>query len=238
MTSGGRVGPVLAVSGLAAESRIAAAGGIETVAGGGDVKWLAAAIERQIADGARAIISFGIAGALVPGLRPGSLIVARAVSAVGDATTLEADPAWSRRLREVIAEAISADIAGSDSVVSNQEQKAELGRLTGAVAVDMESHVAARIAAAHGLPFAALRAVADPVDRCVPSAAAAAMVAGGGVAAHRAVLMLLRHPGQLPALMRVAFDARCALGALARGRRRLGDRLGRVDLDELALHVV
>ncbi len=36
-------------------------------------------------------------------------------------------------------------------------------------AVDMESHVAARVAARHGLPFAALRVISDPASRSLPA---------------------------------------------------------------------
>jgi hypothetical protein len=88
------------------------------------------------------------------------------------------------------------------------------------------------------LPFAALRAIADPAERTVPAAATAAMVPGGAIAARKALLPLLHDPTQLPALLRVALDARCALRALARGGRLLDNRLGCVDLDHLAAHVI
>jgi len=39
---------------------------------------------------------------------------------------------------------------------------------TGALAVDMESHIVAGVAAAHGLPVAAIRVITDPALRAVP----------------------------------------------------------------------
>jgi adenosylhomocysteine nucleosidase len=60
---------------------------------------------------------------------------------------------------------VLADLAGVDAMVVSSHVKAGLRKATGALAVDMESHVAASFAAAHHLPFAAVRAVCDPVNR-------------------------------------------------------------------------
>ena len=85
----------------------------------------------------------------------------------------------------------------------------------------MESHVAAPIAAAHGLPFAVLRVVCDPAERSLPPAALAAMREDGGRIS--AVLSsLMRSPGQFPDLLRLSRDARLAFGELRRCRVTLG----------------
>ncbi len=47
------------------------------------------------------------------------------------------------------------------------------------LAVDMESHGAARFAENWGLPFAALRAIADPQHRALPPAAMVGMKPDG-----------------------------------------------------------
>ncbi len=60
--------PVLLVAGLVAEARIAAGPGAVAVAGGGDAARLALLVEAAIRRGARAVLSFGIAGGLEPGL--------------------------------------------------------------------------------------------------------------------------------------------------------------------------
>ena len=228
---------VLAVSGLRAESRLAGAVGVRGLAGGGDPAALAASLERELARGARALISFGIAGGLAPSLRPGTLVVADTVC-LPDGTRVATDPEWSRALRRALPEAACGALAGSATIVSQPWQKAALRRMTGALAVDMESQVVARLAVSHGLPFAALRAVADPAERGLPSAATVAMRADGGVDLPAVVRALAREPRQLAGLLRIAVDTRAALRALARGRRRLGDRLGCADLDQPLLDVV
>jgi nucleoside phosphorylase len=52
-------------------------------------------------------------------------------------------------------------IATVDRVIRSATERAELARETGALAVDMESDAIAAVAAAHGLPFCAVRAITD-----------------------------------------------------------------------------
>lgn len=229
---------ILPVCGLAAEARFARGGiGVRSIAGSGDAATLGVAIEDQIGRGAAALISFGIAGALAPALVPGTLIIARHVC-MPDGRRIATDPRWATAMRHLVADASFAELAGSDVIVSGPRQKAELQARSGAVAVDMESHVVARAATAHRLPFVALRAIADPATRRMPAAATVAMRAGGGVDAWAVLASLAREPGQLGDLIRIAADARKALVALRRSRRLLGDRLGYIDFDELPAHVV
>jgi adenosylhomocysteine nucleosidase len=102
-------------------------------------------------------------------------------------------------------------------------RKAALNRQSGAIAVDLESHLVAEAAAAAGLPFAALRAVADPAERALPPAALIGLDATGHPALGRILLSLARQPAQLPALLRLARDTRRALATLRRAGTALGD---------------
>ncbi|MEO9136266.1 MAG: phosphorylase [Casimicrobiaceae bacterium] len=227
--------PVVAVTGLAVEARIAAGPGVRALAGGLDVPQLSAALEREVARGVSAIISFGIAGGLVPDLTPGVWVVGRGI--VTPTIYRPCDTAWTRMLRERLPGARFADLAGSDAPVTEPAAKCALQRVTSAVAVDTESHIAAAVAAAHGLPFAAFRVIADPVGRALPPAASVALRAGGMIDVAAVVRSLARTPGQLPLLVRTAIDARTAFSALLRGRRLLGGRLGYVALRSLELDV-
>src|SRR5215831_994609 len=93
-------------------------------------------------------------------------------------------------------------------------------------AVHTESHVAARIAAAHRIPFAACRAVIDPADSVLPPAAMYGLRHDGTADVFAVLRSVVRQPSQLPALTRTALDARVAAAALRRGRRLLGAGLG------------
>lgn len=234
---GGGAERVLAVSGLGAEARLARGAGVRVVAGGGDSAALAASIRRELERGARALISFGIAGGLAPSLRPGTLVVASAIC-MPDGTLIPTDLRWSQALQSAVPGALFGVLAGSETIVSEPRQKADLRARTAALAVDMESQTVARMAAAHGLPFTALRAIADSAERCLPAAATVAMRAGGGLDLRAVLRSLASEPAQVAGLLRIALDARAALAALARGRRLLGDRLGYTDLDHPFLDVV
>src|SRR5690348_3529706 len=100
---------------------------------------------------------------------------------------------------------------------------AALNRQSAAIAIDLESHLVADAAAAAGLPFAVLRAVADPAGRALPPAALIGLDAAGRPALGRILWSLMRQPAQLPALLQVARDTRRALAALRRAAEALGD---------------
>jgi adenosylhomocysteine nucleosidase len=227
--------PVIAVTGLAIEARIAAGPGVQTVVGGGYSTQLAIAIEREIDRGAGAIISFGIAGGLTSDAVPGKWIVARHV--IGSTSRWTCDPVWTQMLSERLPGALVCDVAGVDEPVLESERKRALHLALHTAAVDTESHIAARIASAHGLPFAVFRVVADPAQSDLPAVAAKSLRDDGTVDLMRVFRSLARTPRQIPGLLRTAVDAGTALRALSRGRRLLGSRLGLPDLDELRLHV-
>ena len=221
-------GSVVAVTGLAFEARIA--GGVTVVSDGVRTEaTLRAAIER----GSRGVISFGIAGGLAPHLLPGQWVVASAI--VSDQGRHPTDPDWSERLLRALPGALHATIAGIDAPISHPTGKRALYRRTGALIVDMESHVAARIAANYGVPFTACRVVVDPAHRHLPPAALLS-IRPDGTADVAAVLRSVRaQPGQLPHLMRLAVDAAIAHAALRRGRALLGPGLGFPALEDIEM---
>jgi hypothetical protein len=94
----------------------------------------------------------------------------------------------------------------------------------------MESHIAARVAARHGLPFAALRVISDAADTTLPPAALAGMRPDGGIAIGAVLASLVQNPAQLPALIRTARDAEKAFRTLGRVHDALrGLGIGRLD---------
>jgi hopanoid-associated phosphorylase len=227
---------VIAVTGLRTEARIVAGPRVLAIAGGGDAAGLALAIEAAVARKASAIISFGVAGGLAPGLAPGSKLIARTIIDE-DGTRYDGDQVWSKRLANALHGATIADIAGINAPLAGHEEKHALHRKTGAHAADMESHVAARIAAAHKLPFAAFRVVADPVHRRLPHAALVALNPDGTLALGAIAGSILRNPGQVPQLLRIAHDAQAAFMALFRSRKLVAGTLGFPDFREFLLDV-
>jgi hopanoid-associated phosphorylase len=227
VTKGGAY--VLAVTGLKAEAGIARLlPRTEAVAGGGNCAALAGVIADAVTPDCAGIISFGLAGALLPGLRPGALIVASEV--IHERDRYSTGLAWSARLMRAAPHARLALIAGSDEPLVSRAGKQALYAATGAAAVDMESHAAARAAAARGLPFAVFRVIADPQERSLPQAALAGMREDGSTDAGAVMRALVQDPAQAGGLMRVAADAGRAFFALLRCHRRLGPGFGFFDL--------
>ena len=223
---------ILVATGLRREARIVGRGDITAVAGGGDRATLEGRLE-VLAPRAKGIASMGIAGGLAPGLPVGRWIVADQV--FGDGDTMETDRRWSDAIAASLVDATRGTLLGRDVMVTTAMEKAALHRAIQALAVDMESHVAARVALRHRLPFVAARVVCDPASRSLPPAAHVGMRPDGGMDIIAVLRSLLSNTGQLPALIAVALDAERAFTSLLRGRRRLGPRLGLPDLDKPAL---
>lgn len=234
----------VAVTGLAFEARIVAGPGVTVVCGGGQIQ-LRRSLEAAIRKGCHGILSFGIAGGLAPHLRPGSCVIGRTIIAENGRYT--SDSAWAQSLMSMVKgtsplpaavrDVSFGDIAGSDVPLASTYAKRKLHEKTGAVAVDMESHVAARIAMEHRVPFAAFRVVTDPSHRALPPAAMVATNVDGSVAFQAIMRSLLRHPKQVPTLFRLALDSWAARQALIPSRRFFGPNLGLPDLREHLLDV-
>jgi hopanoid-associated phosphorylase len=216
------VEPVVAVTCLAFEASIAAGPRISVLCG--SARQRAGEIASLIRAGSRGVISIGIAGGLDPRLRPGDWVVAASV--VGNGVRYPSDERWSRRLLAALPGAVHADVAGVDAPVTDAAAKAALRRATGTAAADMESHIAAEVAAEHRVPFAACRVVIDPAHRAVPAAALAGLRHDGATDVRALLAHLVRQPAQLGPLLRIVADARAASASLIRGRRRIGDGLG------------
>lgn len=220
--------PVLAVTGLAKEARLAAGPGVTAIGAGGDPARLRALLAQRTEPGCRAVVSIGIAGGLDPDLLPGDVLVATSI--VTPSGRHAADPAIVEAMRRALdgsgLRMRSAVLAGVDAAVLTVAHKAALRRATGAAGVDMESHVAAAFAERHGLPFAALRIVCDPAARAIPAFAAKALKPNGEPDIRAVLSAVARDPSQIRPLVHLARDSGTAFASLKRCRSHLGDGLG------------
>lgn len=208
---------VAAITGLEAEARIVRRVGLTAVASGGIAERAHAFAEACLAEGADALVSFGIAGALAPHLSAGALLLPRCV--VDEAgTRYRVDEAWRSRVAAMLVAAgmpaEEDDILGAAEAVASAVHKAALFQKTRAIAVDLESHIVARVATHAARPFLVLRAVADPASRALPPAAVNGIDEKGAPALGRVLASVLRDPRQISALLQLALDTRKALFAL------------------------
>ncbi len=214
------------VVGLAAEAKIIARAEALTeetahrlAISGADSARAAECARLLIAEGAEALLSFGIAGALSPDLDPGALLLPPTVI-LPDGGRAEAAPGWREGLAACLIghglTAVSGPLLGSAEAVTTPEAKAGLFARHGALAVDMESHAVASAAREAGLPFLVLRSIADPAERALPAWALAATTAEGRIKLGTAIAALCRRPWQVPGSVRLGAESRSALNALGR----------------------
>jgi adenosylhomocysteine nucleosidase len=212
---------LIVVVGLAFEARIAAGPGVRVICSG-DGRTLAGKLEDAISEfagGCPGIVSFGVAGGLAPTLQPGTCIIATAI--ISGSQRMQTDVAWSQRFMQTIPDAVAGTLLGVPAPVAHPDEKRALHQKTGAIAVDMESHIVAAIGARNGVPVAAVRVITDPAKRALPPSAVAAMRPNGTTDIGAMIRSVLSSPREIPALIRTALDARAARATLIRGRKLL-----------------
>lgn len=191
--------------------------GFALVAGGGDAAGLRVQLDALLTQnkaGLRGIISFGMAGALKPGLAIGDWIVARRLFGAVDTVC---DPDWAAAFAGALPGARTGCIYADGRMISDPAEKSALGTHHDADAADMESHVAAAFAAEHGLPFAIIRCISDRADHALPPAIRAAMRPDGALNIKAILTALLRQPAQIPKLILTLIYFAKAMAALRRG---------------------
>jgi hopanoid-associated phosphorylase len=219
---------LIIVVGLAFEARIAAGPGRRVICGGNG-RNLTAMLTAAIAEARMrfghcpGIISFGVAGGLAPELRPGTCVIGSAI--LSGSNRMPTNQKWSLQLLETFPDAVSGMIVGVTAPISDPRDKRALHLNTGAIAVDMESHVVARVGAKHGLPVAAVRVITDPAERALPASAVTAMRPNGTTNIGAMIRAILIKPREIPALLQTAVDALAARATLVRGRRLLSPGL-------------
>lgn len=212
---------ILIACGLQREARLLARPGIIAIPGGGEAALLEAKLEAAIAGGSvRAILSCGIAGALDPRLKAGDLVLdAPDTRYPGEGR----GSGFGDALTKFLPHAHQGQIIGQDHIAATPAEKSALHAATGARAVDMESHIAARVAARHALPFAAIRTISDTAQEGLPPAALIGMNPDGSMALGRVLWSLARNPAQLPALVRTGRNAEKAFDSLAAAARAIAE---------------
>ena len=206
---------IVAVVGLQFEARIIAGPAVRAVVLGA----VPAPLATLLLPSDRGVISFGICGGLASRLAPGDCVIASAVTDGRQAWAT--DTAWTNSLARSIPNATVGPILGVDAPILDVAEKLRLHSRYGAIAVDMESHAAARAASARGLPLAAVRAVADDASCALIATAFAGRRADGSVTVAGVLAALRKQPADLAPLIRLAMKTGLARATLLRVRHSL-----------------
>lgn len=182
--------------------------------------------EELIAHGAGALLSFGIAGGLAPNIACETAVVATAIKAE-NMETIVCTPAWTTRLADALRSSppfAQGELAYAPIILITSLDKGGTFAATRAVAADMESYGVGEAALKAGLPFAAVRVVADTAGDQLPEIALHAMAPDGSLKLAETLSRIVRNPGQIAGLIRLGRST-------ARARRRL-DRVAALSAPE------
>ncbi|HEX2830619.1 MAG TPA: hypothetical protein VHP37_30050 [Burkholderiales bacterium] len=171
------------------------------------------AAQRLVHCGASALVSWGCAAALDSRLAPGALIVPRAiVDASGETHLVTAG--WQEALGGVLdakLKVYTGPLAEALRTLATGDDKRALWARSRALGADMESAAVARAARDLGVPFVALRAIADGADVAVPPELERAVAADGEIDVAVTAARLMLAPWRWPAAIRVGLGFRAAL---------------------------
>lgn len=162
--------------------------------------------------GATALVSWGFAGGLLPGISTGSLILPERIVAP-DQSVYHVDPVWHERLCSRLETHIKlhrGTLAESTAVLTDCAEKTAFFLRTGAMAVDMESASIALAAKETGVPFIVIRAITDGVEMVIPRSILNSTDELGRVRPLRLLSCLARHPAELMAFVRLGRSLQAA----------------------------
>jgi hopanoid-associated phosphorylase len=166
-----------------------------------------------IANGATALISFGVAGALVDHVSLDKVVIAQNIAAA-NGRLWNCDPTLQQHLKNAAPASLDGTVYGSEFLVPTPAMKRDLYQKTNSLIVDMESHVVADVAQNNACPFAVLRAISDGVNDVFPDAALQGLNLDGSPNIPGILKSLLKNPLQLPALLRLQKHTAQALANL------------------------
>ena len=200
-------------------------GGVLVQVSGVGAKWASLGAKTLLEKGAKALLSWGSAGGLISKLSPGSLILPKTIFGADEAL-YHTDAAWHKRLWSRLKGCIDLHeepLAEATAVLTHFTEKAALFQRTGAIAVDMESAAVAAVAKEAGVPFMAVRAIADSVDMTIPQCALSNEF--GRLNVSSLLKGLAKQPFDLFTLFRLGRSFLAAQKTLARVARLAGSNL-------------
>ena len=186
---------------------------------------------KLLAEGTQALVSWGTAVALEPGLRPGQLLLPEQLLHP-ESGAIAVSGGWHHRLCRRLASQFSIcdrPMVTTDRWLLSPSDKRRVGMETGAASADMESAELAAVAHQANVPFIVLRSIADSVETPVPHWLTDIIDPAGQVRLPGAIPAAIGHPKDWASLFRLARDFNAALGTLRQVAE--GDLYARLQAD-------
>lgn len=167
----------------------------------GTAKGARRAAQQLINSGATRLISLGVCGGLAPDIKSGDLILPKNI--IMNDETLATDTRWIDELKETVPNIQTGPMVSVHTAIDTIDGKAQLYQRSRALAVDVESFAVVKAAQNNGLTAIVIRAVLDPAAQSLPSAALNGVNDKGETQIWPVIKALLKHPKELPDLIRL-----------------------------------
>jgi len=194
-----------------------AGSGISILVSGMGAERAARAAEDLVHCGMGLLISWGTAGALAADLQAGDLIIPEEVIS-GSGRSCPTDRTLRTtllgRLDECPGSIFLGRLYNVSEVLKNSTEKMALHQKYKALAVDMESAAIGTVAARHGVPFMVIRVITDTLSVPVPQAVLKCTGPYGNVRIPALLFELIKQPGEIIPLARLASAFRQATKTL------------------------
>jgi adenosylhomocysteine nucleosidase len=163
--------------------------------------------QRLVQAGARALMSWGVAGGLDPMLAAGTVLLPTEVVSF-EGRVLPTAKDWRERLSSAVSSlctVCAGRLLTTREPITSPAEKAIAFRQSAAAGVDLESFAVAAVAMGHRMPFLAVRAIIDTALESLPRSlsAAAAGTGAADVRIGRLFGAIARAPADLPGLIRL-----------------------------------
>ncbi len=169
------------------------------------------ASQELIKKGVSTLVSWGCAGALIPDISPGDLVLPKVII-TGD-KTITSNTKWHDRLYSTLKKHLNVNtgpLVQHEKILATPEDKKSLALKCNAVAIDMESGAVAEAACSAGIPFIAIRAISDTANMTIPLSATKAADISGQICAAHLLMELLKNPADISGLFRLAMTFHAA----------------------------
>ena len=176
-------------------------------------------------------IASGLSGGLKSCYAPGDVLAARTIADVKGTKLLYSDPELVSRAGASGARIVDKFLV-SDQVVSTVEEKRTLS--ASGDAVDMESSYVLAAAARRGIRSVAIRAISDGADSNLPLDFNGVFDERGAVSIPKVIAQVVRKPGRVAGLLRLANESERAADALARFLEAYIQQMASVPRPEIA----
>jgi adenosylhomocysteine nucleosidase len=174
------------------------------------------------------VISAGYCGGISAGLRVGDVVLAASLAIVSEDGLEEVPYVLPAVGREFVSRQAAAGqrvfaglFASTKAIMGKRRLAALLPADSPSPVVEMESAAIALVAGAHGIPFVGLRTVSDPFDEEIGFSLDELCDDRMRIRLPKVLRTILRKPGVVPQLIRLAGNIRVASASLSQAAARL-----------------